>query len=360
MPRFTKFLCVVFIAIAGGLVDPLPSWANQNIDSCTAVFGYRPPEPREFGNYRELNPLYMAPESQLYRNVRNLLDKPVTPEWRKYIDAQVGEVNYNLRHTLSWRQLRQIARGELVSERPLSAKQRDELADFFERFQDARSKSSHTVQGVMGENLSGPALRQWHQADELVWQWVESGEPLTLEKIKTLNRYLISREEVRAREGQAPLGGRIMWNSISLRPGEFRTHSMTAGGDSKRTYIAPTDISIAMDDFMNWYTTHEKQLHPIELAAQAYRRLISIHPFFEASGRTSRMVMDWILQRNGYPPALFIERSEVAVFGRYEETDVIVPWTNISNHSTGRAVSLHAESVVRASRAMKVSAAVAP
>lgn len=53
----------------------------------------------------------------------------------------------------------------------------------------------------------------------------------------------------------------------------------------------------------------ETQIHPVELAALAHRKLMDIHPFVDGNGRTARLLMNLILVRNGYciisiPPIL--------------------------------------------------------
>jgi prophage maintenance system killer protein len=367
-----------------GVVAPISSWGDQHVDSCKAIFASLPPKPVENGRYVEFEPQRMVPESQLYRHVRVLLDKPMTPEWRRYVQAQLVEIDQNLHQGLTWNQLRKLVQGETISGRSLSAKQRDQLTNLYETIQKERSESSNTIQGVMGDHLSGPAYRQWRQANQLVSEWVDRNEPLTLENIKILNRYLFSQEEAEdkdrrhsqldpARGMQQAALGMMLWNPFfspqakeqlrhikevqtPARRGEYRTFSMPAGGDIRRCYIAPADIPQAMDDFMKWYGAAEKVLHPVALAAHAYRRLVSIHPFQESNGRTSRMVMDWILQRSGYPPALHSSDVIIAVFGRYDETDIILHNSQftIANHSTGRAISMLAESVARTSNQLRV------
>jgi len=42
-------------------------------------------------------------------------------------------------------------------------------------------------------------------------------------------------------------------------------------------------------------------MHPVLLAAEMHERLVTIHPFIDGNGRTSRLVMNLILMRNGYP-----------------------------------------------------------
>jgi Fic family protein/DNA-binding XRE family transcriptional regulator len=62
----------------------------------------------------------------------------------------------------------------------------------------------------------------------------------------------------------------------------------------------PFLVSKEMDDFFIWYETHKNGLHPIVLAAELHERLVTIHPFIDGNGRTSRLVMNLILLQNGY------------------------------------------------------------
>jgi Fic family protein/DNA-binding XRE family transcriptional regulator len=62
----------------------------------------------------------------------------------------------------------------------------------------------------------------------------------------------------------------------------------------------PFMVSKEMEDFFIWYETHKNALHPIVLAAEFHERLVSIHPFIDENGRTSRLAMNLILLQNGY------------------------------------------------------------
>lgn len=85
-------------------------------------------------------------------------------------------------------------------------------------------------------------------------------------------------------------------------------------------YVAAKDVPTLLNEFMNWYNLSRGKIHPIQLAAQAYQRLVSIHPFSDGNGRTCRLVMDYILLREGLPPpTLGADGIEVAYFG--EATD---------------------------------------
>ena len=62
----------------------------------------------------------------------------------------------------------------------------------------------------------------------------------------------------------------------------------------------PFMVSKEMEGFFIWYETHKNSLHPIVLAAELHERLVTIHPFIDGNGRTSRLVMNLILLQNGY------------------------------------------------------------
>jgi Fic family protein len=62
----------------------------------------------------------------------------------------------------------------------------------------------------------------------------------------------------------------------------------------------PFMVSKEMEDFFIWYETNKNNLHPIILAAELHERLVTIHPFIDGNGRTSRLLMNLILLQNGY------------------------------------------------------------
>ena len=81
--------------------------------------------------------------------------------------------------------------------------------------------------------------------------------------------------------------------------GKYRRVQVMIKGSS---YMPPQPflVSKEMEDFFIWYETNKNGLHPIVLAAELHERLVTIHPFIDGSGRTSRLVMNLILLQNGY------------------------------------------------------------
>ncbi|MEY4963911.1 MAG: hypothetical protein RLZZ323_1230 [Bacteroidota bacterium] len=68
------------------------------------------------------------------------------------------------------------------------------------------------------------------------------------------------------------------------------------------THMPPQPFLVAkeMEDYFIWYETNKNKLHPIVLAAEMHERLVTIHPFIDGNGRTSRLVMNLILLQHGY------------------------------------------------------------
>ena len=58
-----------------------------------------------------------------------------------------------------------------------------------------------------------------------------------------------------------------------------------------------------MDELLSRYHANESTMNPIELAATFQRKMVTIHPFANGNGRTTRLIMDYILQLHGLPPA---------------------------------------------------------
>ncbi len=63
----------------------------------------------------------------------------------------------------------------------------------------------------------------------------------------------------------------------------------------------PAEIYPLLTEFFKWYGKNKDKMHPVELAALVHLKLVTIHPFADGNGRISRLMMNFILKRNGFP-----------------------------------------------------------
>ncbi len=76
------------------------------------------------------------------------------------------------------------------------------------------------------------------------------------------------------------------------------------------------DVAARITDWADWLAEQEAAgSEAVARAAVAHHRLVSIHPFLDGNGRTARLVMNLILLREAYPPAI-IARAERARYYR--------------------------------------------
>jgi len=82
--------------------------------------------------------------------------------------------------------------------------------------------------------------------------------------------------------------------------GKIRKYQVKIGG-SKFMPPSPVEIYPMLTEFFQWYHKNKNKLHPVELAAIAHLKFVTIHPFGDGNGRVSRLVMNFILNRKKYP-----------------------------------------------------------
>lgn len=82
--------------------------------------------------------------------------------------------------------------------------------------------------------------------------------------------------------------------------GRYRTVPVMISGS---THMPPQPYLIEkqMEDFViRFKQMEEEKVHPVLVAAYLHDELVRIHPFIDGNGRTSRLLMNLYLLRNGY------------------------------------------------------------
>ncbi len=98
-----------------------------------------------------------------------------------------------------------------------------------------------------------------------------------------------------------------------IEPGNYKKYpnSVLLENGEIFNYVSPEETPAKMGDLIEWYRSEieKKELHPVQLAALLHYRFIRIHPFDDSNGRTSRLLMNYVLIKNKYAP-IVIESSD--------------------------------------------------
>ena len=92
-----------------------------------------------------------------------------------------------------------------------------------------------------------------------------------------------------------------------IEAGKYKSmpnHVRTVTGEV-HYYATPEETPAQMDVLMAWYNeANISNIHPVISAALFHHRFVEIHPFDDGNGRMARILMNLILMKNGYPPAV--------------------------------------------------------
>lgn len=111
---------------------------------------------------------------------------------------------------------------------------------------------------------------------------------------------------------------KLILNKIEAESaGRYRTvHARLAGSD----VVLPNPVKVPelMQEFMNWLTGDNPD-HIVKIAADAHYKLVSIHPFSDGNGRTSRLLMNLLLMQEGFPPTIVKKEDRLVYINSLEK-----------------------------------------
>ncbi|MBI5066262.1 Fic family protein [Candidatus Woesearchaeota archaeon] len=98
----------------------------------------------------------------------------------------------------------------------------------------------------------------------------------------------------------------LYWHKVLLQDadkeiaGKIRDHQVAIAGTTVQLPY-PAELNVLLEEFFKWYNQAKNKLHPVELAALVHLKFVSIHPFTDGNGRISRILMNFILNKNKFP-----------------------------------------------------------
>ena len=116
----------------------------------------------------------------------------------------------------------------------------------------------------------------------------------------------------------------VMLGALPEFCGAFRNHNVRILGTRCRT-AEHWEISERIQKLVDWFNTADTVLHPIKKAARFHAAFETIHPFHDWNGRTGRLLLNYMLVREGFWP-VNIRHAEDRVryydaLASYNETD---------------------------------------
>ena len=103
---------------------------------------------------------------------------------------------------------------------------------------------------------------------------------------------------------------KIMKN-IDDRTGYKKIPNIIMGRNLKLT--EPEDVSGEMKKLLHWYHQQKEKIYPLELAFRFHHKFEKIHPFSDGNGRVGRMLLNYILIKQGYYP-IIIRKTQRAKY----------------------------------------------
>lgn len=103
--------------------------------------------------------------------------------------------------------------------------------------------------------------------------------------------------------------------------GKLREHQVAISG-SKFMPPSPVEIYSLLKEFFSWYDKNKSKLHPVELAALVHLKFVTIHPFADGNGRMSRLLMNFVLHKHGYPQLIIPYENRTGYYTALERAQI--------------------------------------
>ena len=105
---------------------------------------------------------------------------------------------------------------------------------------------------------------------------------------------------------------RLVMTNILENPGKYREIQVYLGRGrlaSKHIPPPPDLVSQEIKRLVKW--VNSKKVHPVVLACFAHHLFIAIHPFIDGNGRVGRLILHFLLYKNGYPPVNILNKEKI-------------------------------------------------
>ncbi|MDM8551990.1 Fic family protein [Desulfobacterales bacterium HSG2] len=174
--------------------------------------------------------------------------------------------------------------------------------------------------------------RNHAEAIDYLYELTKEERPLTQGVIRELNALLLS--GVNYTEAINETGQKIR---KPASPGKYKTlpnHVLQPDG-TIHFYTDPLHVPDEMEMLCRWIRDNLDIRHPLVTGAAAHYNMVRIHPFDDGNGRGARILMNLILIKRGYPPAIIRNKDRrryITALSRADRGDMR-PFLNLTAES---------------------------
>ena len=142
-------------------------------------------------------------------------------------------------------------------------------------------------EGLTPKNKTLREIYDLQNTEKVFFKLLDLKEDLSHNLIINIHDNLI--ENIDARKGYRTIDVRVLRSNFDATPAPY----------------VKTDMGL----LLNWYEKNKASLHPLVLATIFHHKFEKIHPFMDGNGRTGRILLNYILLLNDYPPMIIYKKS---------------------------------------------------
>ncbi|MCM3337967.1 MULTISPECIES: Fic family protein [unclassified Paenibacillus] len=164
---------------------------------------------------------------------------------------------------------------------------------------------SETKVALEGITIGGKKIQEHLEAinhkDAILYveEIVQKQEPLSEWQIKSIHRLILKGID-------------------DEHAGAYRKENVLISGAE---HLPPeaVQVPVQMEEFIKWYGNEGQKQHPVVRAALIHSDFVKIHPFIDGNGRTARLLLNFELMKNGYPPIVIEKDMRAEYYASLDE-----------------------------------------
>ena len=122
----------------------------------------------------------------------------------------------------------------------------------------------------------------------------------------------------------------IIGSGIIEGAGNYKEHEnyLVNSNGEEVNFTPPTLVASRMEELKQKYKNEWQDLTVFERAVRLHMAIINIHPFRDGNGRVARLLMNYELIKNNYPPVNINESQKLSYYSVIEEINVNTDYRN--------------------------------